>query len=244
MIASRYLKLLTIGLTLEVLVSLSLTADAQPKLKVISATLLQKKTTVSQENFIPPKQGKPKDTSGAGSRTDLKCSQKEGAIRPLMPKENYGLTLQERPTIFIQMPKTSARQVVLMFRDETGQFYERAFLPINSHDAIVGFTLPKQKQPLAVGKSYQWSLVVVCGETVQPDDPVFMGWVQRVPRTSELENELKQKKTAIEQAAWYRKNGYWYDMLSTIVQARQLNPDDTKLVAIWRDLLESERISN
>ncbi|BAZ23835.1 hypothetical protein NIES4073_47250 [Kalymmatonema gypsitolerans NIES-4073] len=244
MIASEYLKLLTIGLTLELLLSLSLTADAQPKLKVTSAALLQKNTTVSQQNFIPPKQGKPKQTSGAGSRSDLKCSQKEGAIRPLMPKENYGLTLQERPTIFIQMPKTSARQVVLMFRDETGQFYERAFLPINSHDAIVGFTLPKEKQPLAVSKSYQWSLVVVCGETVQPDDPVFMGWVQRVPRTSKLESELRQKKTPIEQVAWYGKMGYWYDMLSTIVQAKQLNPDDAKLIAIWRDLLESEGISN
>ncbi|WP_414585910.1 DUF928 domain-containing protein [Scytonema sp. PCC 10023] len=197
---------------------------------------------ISQENFIPPKQGKPKDTSGAGSRSDLKCSEKEGAIRPLMPKENYGLTLQERPTIFIEMPKTSARQVVLMFRDETGEFYERAFLPIKSADGIVGFTLPKEKQPLAVGKSYQWSLVVVCGETVQPDDPVFMGWVQRVPRTSELESELRQKKTAIEQAAWYGKMGYWYDMLSTFMQAKQLNPDNAKLVAMWQNLLESQGI--
>jgi hypothetical protein len=34
-----------------------------------------------------------------------------------------------------------------------------SFLPIKSGDGIVGFTLPKQKQPLAVGKSYQWSLV-------------------------------------------------------------------------------------
>ncbi|KAB8315032.1 DUF928 domain-containing protein [Tolypothrix campylonemoides VB511288] len=244
MVPSGYLKLLTIGLSVELLLSLSLAADAQPKLKVTNATFLQKNTTVSQENFTPPKQGKPKDTSGAGSRSDLKCSQKEGAIQPLMPKKNYGLTLQERPTIFIQMPKTSARQVVLMFRDETGEFYERAFLPINSHDAIIGFTLPKQKQPLAVGKSYQWSLVVVCGDSVQPDDPVFMGWVQRVQRTPELESELRQKKTTTEQVAWYGERGYWYDMVSTIVQAKQSNPDDAKLVAIWRDLLESEGISN
>jgi len=173
MIKSHSLKLLTIGLPVELLLSFSVAADAQPKLKVTSATLPEQ--IILQENFIPPKEGKPKDTSGAGSRSQLKCSQKEGAIRPLMPKENYGLTLQERPTIFIQMPRTSARQVVLMFRDETGEFYERAFLPIKSGDGIVGFTLPKQKQPLAVGKSYQWSLVVVCGETVQPDDPVFMG---------------------------------------------------------------------
>jgi hypothetical protein len=123
MIKSHSLKLLTIGLPVELLLSFSVAADAQPKLKVTSATLPEQ--IILQENFIPPKEGKPKDTSGAGSRSQLKCSQKEGAIRPLMPKENYGLTLQERPTIFIQMPRTSARQVVLMFRDETGEFYER-----------------------------------------------------------------------------------------------------------------------
>ncbi|WP_158054712.1 DUF928 domain-containing protein [Scytonema sp. HK-05] len=200
------------------------------------------KQIVSQENFIPPKQGKPKDTSGAGSRSELKCSQKEGAIRPVMPKENYGLTLEERPTIFIEIPKTSARQVVLMFRDETGEFYERAFLPITDRDGIVGFALPKQKQPLAVGKTYQWSLVVVCGQSVQPDDPVFMGWVHRMPRTSQFESELRQKKTAIEQVIWYGAKGYWYDMVSTIVQARQSNPKDAKLVAVWQDLLDSERM--
>ncbi|MBW4503001.1 MAG: hypothetical protein KME57_26405 [Scytonema hyalinum WJT4-NPBG1] len=33
-------------------------------------------------------------------------------------------------------------------------------------------------------------------------------------------------------------------MLSTIVQAKQFNPDDAKLVVIWRDLLECERIGN
>lgn len=90
MMATEYLKLLTIGLILEVLLSLSLITNAQPKLKVISATLLQINTTVSQENFIPPKQRKPKNTSGAGSRSDLNCCQKEGAIRPLIPKDNYG----------------------------------------------------------------------------------------------------------------------------------------------------------
>ena len=122
MIKSHSLKLLTIGLPLELLLSFSVAADAQPKLKVTSATFPEQ--IILQENFIPPKEGKPKDTSGAGSRSQLKCSQKEGAIRALMPKENYGLTLQERPTIFIQMPRTSARQVVLMFRDETGEFYK------------------------------------------------------------------------------------------------------------------------
>jgi hypothetical protein len=89
-----------------------------------------------------------------------------------------------------------------------------------------------------VGKNYQWSLVVVCGETVQPDDPIFRGWVQRVARTSELESELGQK-SVIEQAALYGAKEYWYDMLMVMAQARRSHPDDTQLKALWRNLLES-----
>ncbi len=91
---------------------------------------------------------------------------------------------------------------MLTFQDEAGEYDERAFLPITNGAGIVSFTLPAQKSPLAVGKNYQWSLVVVCGETVQPDAPIFRGWVQRVARTSELESELGQK-SVIEQAVLY-----------------------------------------
>lgn len=60
---------LTIWLFVEFSLSLSLSAQAQEKLEVRSTTL--PKRLISQQNFIPPRQGKPKDTSGAGSRSRL-----------------------------------------------------------------------------------------------------------------------------------------------------------------------------
>ncbi|NMG18272.1 zinc ribbon domain-containing protein [Brasilonema bromeliae] len=62
-------KILTIWLFVEFLLSLSLSAHAQEKLEARSTTLPQQ--LISQQNFIPPRQGKPKDTSGAGSRSRL-----------------------------------------------------------------------------------------------------------------------------------------------------------------------------
>ena len=234
--SSHLFKFLTLFISLELGLPLGLPAQAQSSLETRSATLTEQ--ILFDKDFEPPGDKEPKDTSGAGSRDGLKCSQDEQPIRALMPQRNYGLTLEERPSIFIDLSKTSAKQVVLTFQDEAGTSYERAYLPISDRTGIVSLTLPKETQPLAVGKNYQWSLLVVCGETVQPDDPVFKGWVQRVAQTSALAQELEQK-SVMEQAQWYGAKGYWYDMLKVIAQARRSHPNDVKLVTLWRELLES-----
>ncbi|MEC4884682.1 MAG: DUF928 domain-containing protein [Scytonema sp. PMC 1070.18] len=240
MVNKYFLRFSTFGLFLQLALVLGLPAQAQPYLKSKHILFLER---FSQRSFIPPGQGKPKDTSGAGSRNGLSCSPEEPQIQPIMPKQNYGLTLQERPTIFVNLLKTSAQQVVLMFRDEAGKFYERAFLPITTQSGIIGFTLPKENSPLAVDQNYQWFLVFVCGETLQPDDPIVKGWVRRVASTSEIEGYLRNK-TVFQQAAWYGAKGYWYDMLSTIVTAIQTYPHDAnKLIALWKDLLSCEGLS-
>lgn len=231
------LKFLVLSLSVGIL--LALPAQAESKLENKSVSL--PKQLVFEEDFDPPGDGKPKDTSSGGSRDGLRCSQNEQSIQPLMPKRNYGLTLSERPAIFVYIPETSARKIVLAFRSETGD-YKRAFLPITTRSGIVSFTLPDRESPLTVGKNYQWSLVVVCGETVQPDDPVVRGWVQRVARSPQIESELRQK-AAIEQAMWYCANGYWYDLLKVMKQLRRSHPHDVKLTVLWRDLLKSVGLS-
>lgn len=196
---------------------------------------------IFQESFDPPGDDKPKGSSGAGSRNALKCPQDTQSIRPVMPKRNYGLTFAERPPIFVNLPKTSAKQIVLMFADEAGKYYQRAFLPITTQAGIVSFSLPNDKPSLAVGKNYQWSLILVCGKTVQPDDPVVRGWVQRVAKTPKLERELRQK-SLIEQLGWYAANGYWYDLVHATLQALRSRPNDVKLTHIWQNLLKSIEI--
>lgn len=217
-----------------------------PGLAVRAQSQLESRHTLPEgiifhENFEPPGDDKPKGSSGAGSRDGLKCSEDTQSIRPLMPKRNYGLTFAEHPTIFISLPKTSAQQVVLTFQDEAGKYYQRAFLPITADEQIVSFTLPDDKPPLEVGKNYQWSLILVCGKTVQPDDPVVRGWVQRVAKTPKIESELRQK-SLIEQAEWYANKGYWYDMLRVIVEARRSHPDNAQLTKLWQKLLNSVQL--
>lgn len=235
---SHIFRFLTFSLLSELLLLPGLAVTAQSQLE--SRHTLPE-GIIFQENFNPPGDDKPKGSSGAGSRDGLKCSEDAQAIRPLMPKRNYGLTFAEHPTIFVRLPKTSAQQVVLTFQDEAGKYYQRAFLPIVAGAQIVSFTLPDDKPPLEVGKNYLWSLILVCGKTVQPDDPVVRGWVQRVAKTPQIESELSQK-SLIEQAQWYATKGYWYDMLRLIVEVRRSHPNDAKLTKLWEELLNSVQL--
>ncbi len=207
------LKLFTL---LLIITTYSFPSKAQSKLGNKVNPLSEK--IVFSETFEPPGEPEPKDTKGSGSRDGKKCFPNEHKIKPLMPKRNFGLTFQKLPPVFIHLPKTKAKRVMLSFRDETGKYYQRTFLPITS-SGVVRFTLPEDKPPLSVGKNYQWSLVVVCGNTVQPDDPTFAGWVQRVEFTQELERELIGK-SAIAKAKWFASRGYWYEMLDEIKKAR------------------------
>jgi hypothetical protein len=150
-----------------------------------------------------------------------------------MPERNFGLTFESHPAIFVALPASSAQQVVLVFQDESGEFYERAFLPVNTDsDQVASFRLPDGKPPLAIGKNYRWSLVVVCGETVQPDDPVLSGWVQRVERSPELTQSLAQQ-SCVNKAQWYGEHGFWYDMMEVLAFDRDTCPE------MWQSILTS-----
>lgn len=229
------LRFFNISLSIVILIY-TLPTQAQSRLGSNDNSL--SKEIVFQDSFIPPGEPEPKDTKGSGSRDDGKCSPSEQKIKPLMPKRNYGLTLQKLPPVSVRLPKTKARQVMLSFRDEAGEYYQRAFLPITAN-GIVNFSLPEDKPALKVGKNYQWSLVVVCGDTVQPDDPTFMGWVQRVERTAQIDRELIGK-SAIALAKWYAQKGYWYEMVAEIQQARKNQPGNTQLSATLQKLVDRE----
>lgn len=169
-------------------------------------------------NFEPPGDDAPDSTVGAGSRTNSACPGDEGNLRSHMPERNYGLTTKDQPGIYVQLSNTTAQQVVLAFRNEANTYYERAFLPLPDIDSqaetLIRFALPDQAPPLAVGENYHWTLVLVCGETVQPDDPILTGWVQRTATFP----SRPIKHGAVE---WLAQNGYWYDLLDALYRVSQ-----------------------
>jgi Domain of Unknown Function (DUF928) len=132
--------------------------------------------------FDPPGSGAPPETHGAGSRDGQRCPNQEEPVRSLMPIER-GITFSDRPAVAIAVPdKSPVRQALLTFRDEQEQIHAQITLPVVVKQGIARLQFPSSTPPLMVGKAYRWSVVMICGDTVQPDDPILSGWLQRLPK--------------------------------------------------------------
>ena len=171
------------------------------------------------QGFMPPGEGAPEETTTAGSRRDMWCDGDRAPIRSLMPTQNYGLTLAAQPTVFLEIPQTVASSVLLVVQNEAGDHNAEAILPIPDADeyGVVSFQLPEGAAPLEIGPNYRWSLAVMCDGYLDPSDPFFSGWVQRVEQTPEITQTLARLSDS-EQLEWLGQNGYWYDMVSLILQ--------------------------
>ncbi|MDJ0635341.1 MAG: DUF928 domain-containing protein [Xenococcaceae cyanobacterium MO_188.B29] len=175
----------------------------------------------------PPEEEQPESTEGAASRQHQQCtpdfvkSQQKRYTTPnlnltaIVPDSNYGLTVAERPNFWVYLPKTSAKQAILSIREEGKIPHWQQSIPLTREAGIIGITLSKDAPTLEVGKSYQWALVLVCGNKPNPNDPVVAAWIKRVDKSSAMSYQLPSK-TKLEQAAWYAKEGIWYDALSIL----------------------------
>lgn len=195
---------------------------------------------ITEVLFKPSDTGPPPDTRGAGSRSDRLCPQDAPthldslgapplALTALVPDNHEGLTWAERPTIWIYLPETSARQMVLSLRAEGSQPHSQQFLPI-AGSGIVGIPLDESAPPLEVGQSYQWAVVLVCGDRPSPNDPAVTAWVRRVAPSGEPPQD------ALERAVWYGERGVWYDTLTAVVEVRRLQTTPA-FTDIWINFL-------
>lgn len=190
----------------------------------------------------PPSDGDPQGTSGGGSRDGNLCvldpQSGERSITPLVPASQYGLTITDHPTLLIHVPKTSAKNLFLSLEDANENSLYHTTVSIENKAGIVSVSLPTHSPALETGKYYKWSIVLICGEALDPNDPVTEVWVYRVKPDFILTSSLKQA-TPLEQAALFGRAGVWYDALTKLAELRRLHPEDPLLVANWEKLLQS-----
>ncbi|PSF39002.1 hypothetical protein C7H19_02820 [Aphanothece hegewaldii CCALA 016] len=199
----------------------------------------------------PPDESQPDQTIPAGSRQPSRCGQDITGVSTansyylmaLVPSSNYGLTIAERPTFFIALPKTSAKQVVLSIKEEGKQHHSQTLLSIKDSPGIISIQPSEKSPPLAVGKKYQWSVVLVCGTKPGPNDPAIMSWVRRVDLPQTAPSGL-QKENALAQALWYGEQGLWYDTLNALVKAKRSQPESQVMSDIWTNFLTSVGLSD
>ncbi len=192
-------------------------------------------------SFEPPNKNQPVATSGGASRgqqciADMNNS--EIPITAIVPAINQRLTVASHPTFFIHVPETSAQKVFLNIQDENEEDSYQKVIPIDGKSGIIGVTLPQDAPPLKIGKNYQWSLALICQESLKPDSPIVQGTVTRVQSQMQLA-EISEEMTKLEQAALYAEAGIWYETIATLAQLKQEQPNNSNLLSVWEEVLTS-----
>lgn len=191
--------------------------------------------------FKPPGAQAPKRSSGGASRDGSKCSttkNRQGRlITPLLPTTNIGLTLVERPTIFVYVPETTAKKAFFSLQDEDTNHHYQTTLYLQELSGVVEVKLPNSAPALKTGKNYKWSLVMICTEDLEPDSPSVSGWIRRIEPNRSLagQQNLTSQLKSVSQLA---EAGIWYDALSTLAQLRRSQPNNQAYSADWQQLLK------
>lgn len=191
--------------------------------------------------FQPPSGRRVGDSRGGATRpTAVKCSQDAAyrpSMTPLLPDSKQGLTNMRHPTFWVYVPPTSAPQIHFTLKDENNRGIYQSLIPITKTGEIISINLPEDGPPLDVGKTYQWSVALLCQPT-QTDIPIVGGKIELVEPDSVLRTQLEQK-TALEQAASYGQAGIWYDMVNNLAQLRKTQPNNSTITTNWIQLLNS-----
>ncbi|NER35889.1 MAG: DUF928 domain-containing protein [Oscillatoria sp. SIO1A7] len=201
--------------------------------------------------FTPPANlGKP-PTAGGGSRggycaRDVALPNSRVPLTPLVPalgegdEGDWGLTVSERPTFFVYVPATTARQAEFVLRDEDWNDIYRTQLSISGEAGIVRVSMPKSKEALVLGKNYRWHFALVCPESDRGfvNEITVEGWTRRVELDPDLATKL-DGKTALTRSSIYADNGIWLDALSALADSLLDSPEDSALVEAWENLLAS-----
>ncbi len=186
--------------------------------------------------FKPPGDRAPKTSSGAASRDVSACiaNQIGMAVTPLLPTTNIGLTIAERPTVFVYLPQTNAKKAFFSIQDEASNHIYQSNVSLPQKPGVMEVKLPESAPELKIGKNYKWSLVIICTADLEPDSPFVSGWVRRVKA-----HPVNSQTATLESASLLAQTGIWYDTLSTLAQLRRNQPNNQAASASWQELLKS-----
>ncbi len=192
----------------------------------------------------PPPPNNPGSSAPGGRRDRTNCPQDTEAattgpfLTALSPTTKPGLTLAERPTFLVYVPKTSAKTAEFSLRNQNGSGVYRTTLALTNTPDIVSISLPSNAPSLEIKKRYTWSFAVICNPSDRIEDKFVTGTVQR----TELEpTRLRQIEQAplIQRISLYQKAHIWYDALPILLELRRSQPNDSSISSAWREFLQS-----
>jgi hypothetical protein len=200
----------------------------------------------SRIRFVPPVTKNPRQSQGAGSRG---CQQylPGDLVTLLIPsKDEIAQTRSGHPSFFwhLSKPVSAPIQFTLV---EIGVAEPLFVKKIDSPKAgMMQLELPKDRPELVAGRTYSWSVTLVCNARRPSANPYFYSWIERVPTTPEVEQQLAVATSTSnpptqalrERALIYARSGLWYDALAAISAAQTANSNDLSVQEDFLSLLD------
>jgi hypothetical protein len=201
-------------------------------------------TTLIAQSNPPPPPSNPGSSSAGGRRDLTACPQDkitattDPKLTALSPASKSGVTLTERPTFLVFVPKTSAKSAEFSLRDRNNNGVYRTTLALPNTPGIVSLSLPVQAPPLTIGKQYLWSFAMICNPNDRLDDRFVTGMVQRMTIDATRLRQIQQASPK-ERVSLYQKADVWYDALAVLFELKRTQPNDPSINTIWREFLQS-----
>lgn len=152
--------------------------------------------------------------------------------------DKIGLTVSQSPTFLAYIPQSTATTGEFILIDENNQLIYRNSFAVPSTSGIASINLPSDKS-LESGKTYEWYLVLICNPTDRSGDEVSNpGWVQIGNPSDNLVGQLKTAKP-LDIPNFYANDGIWYEALASLAELRRNDPNNSKLLNDWDNLLTS-----
>lgn len=178
--------------------------------------------------FEPPGEPAPRQTTAGATRGEGICLSPNERLIPLSVPGEVGLTTDDRPTLLVYVPETSARVLeVSLTREDDGTELFRKQVPVPSEAGIV--PIPLDEHALEVDTVYEWYVSAICEDVDRSGNPLVNGWVKRVEGEGMTGNTIEE----------YAEAGIWHETVLGLYERRQARPGDDRLAADWRELLRS-----
>lgn len=181
------------------------------------------------------RKGAPESTSDGASRSGF-TPKKENLIS-LIPKEQGGLTFDERPTFYWHISEIDANEATFILVDENEDVIYEKGITLPEKPGYFAFTLPGEAPGLKVDKQYRWFLEVSNSSRI--DDIVTVkGWVKRTKPSLAVQMKLN-KLEAKHRSQVYADAGIWHNAIDNVAQQRCIAPNDSTTTLYWNQLLTS-----
>lgn len=132
------------------------------------------------------------------------------AVTLLVPQDHTATTISAHPTFFWHL----SQKLFLPLRFTILEPGKKPILTkeLKPEPGIVALELPQNSAPLEVGKTYRWTVTVVCNPHKPSRNLFAQAWIKRVPSKNLFSNSTKN--TTLPCSLNYASAGIWYDALS------------------------------